>query len=39
MDIDEALGHLDWLQKTRQREIEHAKQEAEKIRAASRGGR
>ena len=37
MDVDEALGHLDWLDKTRQREIDHAKKESAKLRAASRG--
>lgn len=36
MDIDEAHGHLDWITRVREREIEQHKKEAEKIRAASR---
>lgn len=34
MDIDEMLGHLDWLRETRQREIEQHKKAAD---AAKRG--
>jgi hypothetical protein len=36
MDIDEAHGHLDWIARTREREIEQYKKEAEKVRTASR---
>lgn len=36
MDIDEAHGHLDWITRVREREIEQHKKEAEKLRAATR---
>lgn len=32
MDMDEALGHLDWLSETRQREIEQHKKASDAIR-------